>query len=85
MRVFFPCDLLKQSIYPEFRVPQSGNLIWTMDSFQIDVFTITAIDLGDLTKVKVTKGSSTFPWQLSKITVRKGPLGPVEEIFLCEK
>ena len=56
-----------------------------MDLFQVDVFTINAIDLGDLTKVKVTKGSSTLPWQLSKITVRKGPLGPVEEIFLCEK
>ena len=80
--MFFPCDLLKQNNCPEFSV---SDLIWTKDSFQIDVFTINAIDLGDLTKVKITKGVSTLPWQLSKITVRKGPLGPVEEIFLCEK
>ncbi len=51
---------------------------------QVDKFTITAVDLGELKEVKVIKSVSKLPWKLSKITVRKGEFGPTEEIFKCD-
>ncbi len=52
---------------------------------QVDKFTITAVDLGELKEVKVIKSVSKLPWKLSKITVRKGEFGPTEDIFKCDR
>lgn len=47
---------------------------------QIDIFTVHAVDLGELEKVVVTKGPGN-PWLLEKVVVKTSDFAPQESIF----
>lgn len=49
-------------------------------SFQIDIFTVNAVDLGELEKVVIQKGHGK-PWLLDKVVVKTSDFAAQESIF----
>ncbi|XP_048249875.1 lipoxygenase homology domain-containing protein 1-like isoform X2 [Haliotis rufescens] len=51
---------------------------------QVDAFIVSAVDLGDLDRVTVTKGPGK-PWHLDKISIKAGPFDNTQRIFEADR
>ncbi|XP_046584646.1 LOW QUALITY PROTEIN: lipoxygenase homology domain-containing protein 1-like [Haliotis rubra] len=51
---------------------------------QVDAFIVSAVDLGEIDRVKVTKGPGN-PWHLDKIIIKAGPFDNTQRVFDADR
>lgn len=58
--------------------------VLTVVSFQVDTFTVEAVDLGELEKIVIAKGPGS-PWLLDKVVVKENEYSALQYNFVHGK